>query len=409
MKCAVHISNTDIQQKITYLHQEQFTGRLKVKSARGTTWKLYFLLGRLVWADGGDSPNRPWSVRQTKYCPQLNEQLPLLNKISSWECKNYQTLAVSLEKGAIELKQIKSLIQNQVEEILFDILQKESYARLEYICEPNSNSGKFAYMLKKPLVLINPEEALTTSQLCWSAWIQKGLGFWSPNLVVGAVRHSETVEKLSAIISKDLIDLIDGQNTLRDLAFLTEQNVEELTALLIPFVNEGILKFIEFKSEYKDETKSQTSTTNYINSAFEGRGNEEEASCLIVVIDDNLDVCQYLEKIIKKTGYEFISIQDSWQAVARVISYQPDLIILNENMPIVSGYEIVSQLRRVSHLKYVPIVMLKTSNNILSKLRTKLLGIDACITKPINPNKTIDLVNKILSKKKKKLYEKICR
>ena len=68
-------------------------------------------------------------------------------------------------------------------------------------------------------------------------------------------------------------------------------------------------------------------------------------------------------------------------------------------MPIVNGYEICTQVRRVSKLKHIPIVFLTGNDGIIDRFRAKVSGANAFITKPIEINKITTAIERYLTEK----------
>jgi DNA-binding response OmpR family regulator len=91
-----------------------------------------------------------------------------------------------------------------------------------------------------------------------------------------------------------------------------------------------------------------------------------------------------MQQICAHAGYRFISIQDSFKALPDLISNKPDIIFLDLGMPIVNGYEICSQIRRVSILKDIPVIILTGRDGLIDRMRAKVVGATAFLTKPID-------------------------
>ena len=392
----INLANIKLSQQLSFLKEKQFNGELQIISPRGIIWRLYFCLGRLFWVDGGRADRQSWYRHLKQYFSQLDRESLATLKRNSSACDRYLTLAAYLEKQIIDLQQVKELIQTKVEEILFDILQQETYHSLQYSSDYHCCSfNEINSMLDKPLTLINPEEALKISKLAWAKWVEKGLGFCSPHLVVTLAKSRVTI----ANISPELFELLDGQNTLRDLAFLTGDNLLELASSLMTYFNKGILQYLEPEEFENNPEKKYPQQIQSIDddSTTSLTLNTTRQSPLIVAIDNELEIWQSLGKIIEEAGYRFISIEDSWQAIPGLVSCQPDAILLAANMPFVKGYEILEQLRRVPHLQDKPVIMI--TEGIIGWLRAKLvLQVQANLSKPIDPAKLLPTLKRLLSK-----------
>ncbi len=366
----LHTLNSQLFQQLSILKEQRFNGELQISSPRGIIWKLYFCLGRLFWVDGGEGDRKSWQRHLKQYFCELDRESLAALEQNSCGCDRQLMLAAYLEKKLINLQQVKEFIQTKVEEIFFDLLQQETYHSLEYNTNSlDCNSEKISCMVAKPLTLINPEATFKDSKLAWDKWIAKGLGFWSPHSLVAITDSRVTLVN----ISRELLELLNGKNTLRDLAFLTQDNLVELAGYLLIYVHQGLLQFIESGAVDEEALAKQNQQMLSIDNNISLNSNTDRKLPLIVAVNNNREVCQFLEKIVKEIGCRFISIEDSWQAVPRLVAYQPDAILLAGNMPVVNGYQILAQLRRVPHLKNTPIIVL--ADSIVDRLRAKLLGI----------------------------------
>jgi CheY-like chemotaxis protein len=74
---------------------------------------------------------------------------------------------------------------------------------------------------------------------------------------------------------------------------------------------------------------------------------------------------------------------------------RPDIILLDLNIPKKDGREVLSEIKNDSSLKYVPVVVLTTSNAEQDIVRTYNLNVNAYINKPVDFDKFFDIVQKI--------------
>jgi CheY-like chemotaxis protein len=78
-------------------------------------------------------------------------------------------------------------------------------------------------------------------------------------------------------------------------------------------------------------------------------------------------------------------------------SIRPDLILLDLNLPKKSGREVLKEIREDSNLTDIPVVVLTTSNDERDVLKSYKLHANCYITKPVDFNKFIEIVNSIES------------
>lgn len=385
--------NTELNQKLALFQKEQFSGSLNVTSSKGFIWKIYFCLGRLIWADGGIHPNRSWRRNLAKYCPEIKQQHLTTKENENWDSTTYQMLAKYLQEKTISRDRAIELINDRIQEFLFDVLQEEAYQSLSYSPTSIKVSRPLAAMLRKPLALVNSEEAIKLSHNNWSAWVRKGLGFWSPNLAPIINQPEALAQMVPEKSYKNLVRLLDGKKTLRDLAYLMKQDIFKLAAYFTPYLHQRTIRFIEIK-DVAGPVKQIIPNQQKIASR-----KVNQTSPLIIGIDDREAMSKLLGRIVERAGYRFLGISDNLNAVAQVIEKNPHLIFLDIDMPVINGYEICSQLRRVPELKDTPIVMLTGHSGIIDKARAKMAGATGFMTKPVEFEDIIKAVKKYVEEK----------
>ena len=98
-------------------------------------------------------------------------------------------------------------------------------------------------------------------------------------------------------------------------------------------------------------------------------------------------------------GYQFVSEMDGLRAIAVLLNRKPDLIFLDLIMPNTNGYEICTQLRKLSYFKQTPIVIVTGNDGLIDRVRAKMVGSTDFISKPVNEKIVLDTINKYLNKK----------
>jgi len=76
----------------------------------------------------------------------------------------------------------------------------------------------------------------------------------------------------------------------------------------------------------------------------------------IVIIDDDKVILQLAQKALETVGFEVVLLETPLGATIKILSAKPDLILIDVNMPELSGEHLVSVLREVLHDNDVPIV-----------------------------------------------------
>lgn len=376
--------NSRLSNQLIFLKQKQFTGKVNIKDSLGIEWSLYLCLGRLVWAEGGVHPHRAWKRLLDRYCPQVNEDNFQLDKNQEFECGDYYVLTVLLQKKFINREEATEFIKLRANEVIFDMLQSETKKPLTITPETASNSSFLTSGLQMSISLVNIEDVIVEAEQAWVIWREKGLHRYSPNLAPQMKQQERLREEVSGIVFQNFLKLLDGQRSLRDLASRMNKDVRRLASSLMPYVNQELLEFVKI-----DDIKLSHLETNTLDSR---KRIEQSNKPLIVCIDDSPQICNVMEQIITKAGYRFIGVQQALQAVPSLISAKPDLVFLDIGMPIVNGYEICSQIRRVSQIKHIPVVILTGNDGIVDRVRSKVVGANAFVAKPIEVEKILQAI-----------------
>lgn len=105
----------------------------------------------------------------------------------------------------------------------------------------------------------------------------------------------------------------------------------------------------------------------------------------IMMVDDeplNMDVLRIHLEI---EGYvNFVCVTDPTQAIATMEAEQPDVVLLDLVMPVMTGFEILEKLRQHATLKHLPVVVLTSSDDAGTKLEALQLGANDFLSKPVD-------------------------
>lgn len=110
---------------------------------------------------------------------------------------------------------------------------------------------------------------------------------------------------------------------------------------------------------------------------------DKEDLPLLLIVEDNVDVATYLEKILS-SAYEIILAKDGLTGIDLAIENCPDIIISDVMMPGVDGYELCQLLKSDRRTSHIPIILLTAKADEKNKLAGLTYGADAYLTKPFN-------------------------
>jgi DNA-binding response OmpR family regulator len=118
----------------------------------------------------------------------------------------------------------------------------------------------------------------------------------------------------------------------------------------------------------------------------------------VLLVDDEKGIIEVLEAYLVKQGFETQSAENGVEALRKVKSFQPDLMILDLMLPDISGEEVCRLVRRESDL---PILMLTAKSQEDDRIHGIVIGADDYVTKPFSPREVIVRVEAILRRSKK--------
>ena len=107
----------------------------------------------------------------------------------------------------------------------------------------------------------------------------------------------------------------------------------------------------------------------------------------ILIVDDEIDSLDFFELMLTRLGFEVEKAVDGYEALDKVKQTNPDLILLDNKMPRLTGWEVTKILKNEkSYKKYskIPIIMLSAMDTPQNKVEGLELGVEDYITKPFN-------------------------
>jgi DNA-binding response OmpR family regulator len=99
----------------------------------------------------------------------------------------------------------------------------------------------------------------------------------------------------------------------------------------------------------------------------------------VLVVDDDADIRNLVQELLRRAGYDALSAPDGREALRLVYSERPDLVVLDASMPVLDGWQTLERIRELSE---VPVIMLTARATELDKVRGLKAGADDYVTKP---------------------------
>jgi DNA-binding response OmpR family regulator len=115
----------------------------------------------------------------------------------------------------------------------------------------------------------------------------------------------------------------------------------------------------------------------------------------VLVVDDENTVRSLLKIVLSKAGFEIDFAEDGVQAISKVKSFDPDIVILDTNMPNKNGIEVCTEVKAANPVK--PKIIFHTGSLEEYKAKAEAAGADALFAKTGmgGMSKLVDLINSL--------------
>ena len=125
----------------------------------------------------------------------------------------------------------------------------------------------------------------------------------------------------------------------------------------------------------------------------------------ILIVDDETINLDFFEVMLSKLGFVVEKASDGVEAMDKIKRFFPDLILLDNIMPRMSGWEVTRNLKKDSKFRDIPIIMLSALDDVKDKVEGFELGVDDYITKPFHFAEVLARIRAVL--RGRELYAQI--
>lgn len=125
----------------------------------------------------------------------------------------------------------------------------------------------------------------------------------------------------------------------------------------------------------------------------------------ILIVDDETINLDFFDVMLSKLGFTVEKAIDGVEALEKVKRFFPDLILLDNIMPNMSGWEVTKILKHDPKFREIPIVMFSALGDVKDKVEGFELGVDDYITKPFNFSEVLARIRAVL--RNRELYAQI--
>jgi signal transduction histidine kinase len=119
----------------------------------------------------------------------------------------------------------------------------------------------------------------------------------------------------------------------------------------------------------------------------------------VLVVDDNVDNADLLAEHLQSVGYEVQVAHDGVEALEKVDSFHPDLVVLDVVMPRMDGFEVCRRLKTNPATNSIPVILLTAKSDVPDKEKGLDIGADDYMTKPFNPRELAARVRMLIRRR----------
>ncbi|MDB5682412.1 MAG: response regulator receiver protein [Sphingomonas bacterium] len=119
------------------------------------------------------------------------------------------------------------------------------------------------------------------------------------------------------------------------------------------------------------------------------------AKKVLVVEDNELNLKLFCD-LLRAHDYETEPVRDGREALARAQAFMPDLVIMDIQLPHVSGLELIEQLKADEALKAIPIMAVTAYAAKSDEERIRAAGAEAYVSKPISLMRFVEAVEALI-------------
>lgn len=132
-----------------------------------------------------------------------------------------------------------------------------------------------------------------------------------------------------------------------------------------------------------------------MNNEFERK--ENTMANKILVVDDDLNICELLKLYLENDGYTVFTANDGQEAVNTFLNKTPDLVLLDIMLPKMDGWQVCREIRKTSS---APIIMLTAKGETFDKVLGLELGADDYVVKPFDAKEVMARIKAVLRRTK---------
>ena len=116
-----------------------------------------------------------------------------------------------------------------------------------------------------------------------------------------------------------------------------------------------------------------------------------------LVVDDEIHIVQVVAIKLRNNGFDVRTAENGAVALEYVKAEKPDIIVTDFQMPVMSGLELIENLRSNPETSDIPVIMLTARGFAIDDDKMQQLNIAECLSKPFSPREVLACIEEALS------------
>src|SRR5207247_9212777 len=116
----------------------------------------------------------------------------------------------------------------------------------------------------------------------------------------------------------------------------------------------------------------------------------------VLVVDDEPDITGLVSYHLAKAGYRVMTVAAAREPLQLARERRPELVVLDLMLPVVSGYDVLAELRRREETRDVGVILLTARKEEADRIKGLSLGADDYLAKPFSPQELVLRVGAVL-------------
>ncbi|MCH8551700.1 MAG: Hpt domain-containing protein [Natronospirillum sp.] len=123
---------------------------------------------------------------------------------------------------------------------------------------------------------------------------------------------------------------------------------------------------------------------------------DENQPLTVMVVDDSVTVRKVTGRLLERQGMKVVTAKDGMDAITQLQDFEPDIILLDIEMPRMDGFEVANRVRHTERLSQIPIIMITSRTGEKHKERAFEIGVNDYMGKPFQEGPLLEAIGRLV-------------